>query len=191
MDGGSEITRGLHRFSVQDYHRMGEAGVFHDARVELIDGTIIDMAPIGTARLWTVTRLNRLFAPLMVTRRANVSVQDSIRLNNQCEPEPDVTLLSWTADETFHPGPTDILLVVEVADTSLEKDQSTKAQCYAAAGIRDYWIVNLIDRVVEVHRNPSPDGYRQKTSHSSGPLPLLALADFTITVEEILPTAHP
>lgn len=187
MDGGAEIATVLHRFSVQDYHRMAETGVFDRARVELIRGAIIDMAPIGTPHMWTVTRLTRLLARLMVEERANVAVQGSIRLDLSSEPEPDILLLAWDADETVHPGPEDALLIIEVADSSLAFDRAVKAPLYAGAGVREYWIVNLPERVVEVHRDPGPDGYRHVTTAGSGQLAPVALPDFAVAVADMLP----
>ena len=187
MDGRAEVATTLHRFSVGDYHRMGEAGVFDRLRVELIRGAILDMAPTGTPHVLTVMRLTRLFAPLLVARRADVCVQSSIRLDDRSEPEPDLALLSWDDDRTAHPGPPDVLLVIEVADSTLTFDRATKAPLYAEAGIPEYWIVNLVDRVVEVHRDPAPGGYRDVSRAASGQLALAAVPGFEIAVSETLP----
>ena len=187
MDGGAEIATVLHRFSVQDYHRMAETGVFDHARVELIRGAIIDMAPIGTSHVLTVMLLTEAFAPLLVQKRARISVQNSVRLGAQSEPEPDLVLLAWQAARMDHPTAPDVLLAIEVADTTLSYDRTVKGPLYAAAGIAEYWIVNLPERVVEVHRDPGPDGYRHVTAAGSGQLAPVALPDFAVAVADMLP----
>ena len=189
MDGGQEIGGALHRFSVHDYQRMAEAGLFGiDARVELIRGTVRDLPAIGTPHLWTVNRLTMLFATRLAGR-AIVSVQNSIRILDHSEPEPDVVLLSPTADQTAHPGPADVLLVVEVSDSTISYDRDVKGPLYAEAGIGEYWLVNLPDRAVEVHREPGADGYRQVARATAGILHIAALPSFAIPIKEILPAA--
>lgn len=151
----------LHRFTVDEYHRMAGAGILtEDSRVELIRGRIIDMAPIGAPHLGMVNRLNRLLSALLAGR-AIVSVQNPVRLDDGSEPEPDIAVLRPRDDDyaSATPRADDVLLVIEVADTSLADDRAIKAPLYGESGIAEFWIVNLVENVVEVHRRPEPSGY--------------------------------
>ena len=135
MDGGRTGSK-PHLFAVTDYHRMTEAGVLNeDSRVELIQGQVIDMATIGPTHVRMVNRLTRLLVSL-VGMRGIVSVQNPVRLGNVSEPQPDVTTLHPRMDEddAGTPGPADVLLLIEVADSSLEFDRATKLPLYAGAG---------------------------------------------------------
>lgn len=152
-----------HRITVEQYHLMGEAGVFEpDARVELIEGEVIDMAPIGTRHWSMVTRLNHLLVAA-AGARAIVSVQQSLRLSRNTEPEPDVALLKPRAD--FYAGAlptgTDALLVIEVADTTLEFDLRTKARLYATHGVPEYWVIDVAAGRVHQHRQAQGEHYTQ------------------------------
>jgi len=165
MDGGTTGSR-PHLFTVADYHRMTEAGLFHEnPRVELIQGQIIDMAAIGSPHFGMVNRLTRLLVPL-VRAHGLVSVQNPVRLDPGSEPQPDIAILKPRADdyETGVPGPDDVLLPIEVADTSLDFDRDVKVPLYAQSGIAEYWIVNLPERIVKVHREPT----RATNSYFSG-----------------------
>jgi Uma2 family endonuclease len=151
----------LHRFTVDDFHRMAEAGIFHeDSRVELIKGRIVDMAAIGSAHMVAVNRLTR-FLVTAVGNRGVVSVQNPVRLDRGSEPQPDITILRPGADDLGAPipSPSDVLLLIEVADSSLQEDRDEKAPLYAASGVSEYWIVNLVDHSVEVYRRPEADRY--------------------------------
>lgn len=176
----------VHRFTRDEYYRMAEAGLFRDERVELLDGEIITMSPQLTSHAFTVNRLMYvLIAELGAT--ALVRVQAPIVPNDWSEPEPDITVCQPDADgyKQAHPKADQVLLVIEVADTSLAYDRTRKARAYAASHIPAYWIVNLIDRQVEVFTDPDPttQSYRQQYYASvSDALPLpggsvLPLAD--------------
>jgi Uma2 family endonuclease len=152
------------RFTVDEYYRMAEAGILHeDDRVELIEGEIVEMAPIGSRHAACIKRLIGLFSRQVGQDVATLDVQDPIHLGEHSEPQPDITLLRPRSDSyaVAHPVPEDILLLIEVADTSGEYDRGIKVPLYAQAGIREYWIVGLADEIVEVYRDPSPEGYRQ------------------------------
>ena len=168
-----------HRLTVHDYHRMADAGIFgEDDRIELIDGDLIDMAPIGPGHAAVVNRLNEAFV-LAYASRAIVSIQNPIRLDESSEPQPDVAILRRRADfyaTGGHPGLADILLLVEAADSSLRFDKTVKLPLYARAGIAELWIVDLKRRVLDAHRVPAGDGYREKTKHRTGEELALALA---------------
>ncbi|HVC35036.1 MAG TPA: Uma2 family endonuclease [Chloroflexota bacterium] len=150
------------RFTVDEYSLMAEAGILkEDDRVELIEGEIVQMSPIGRFHVGIVIRLNHLF----VTRLgdvAQVSVQNPVHLHEYSEPEPDVALLVPRADfyTSALPTPADVLLLVEVADSSIEFDREVKIPLYARAGIREVWLVDLNAGAVSVFREPSADGYR-------------------------------
>ncbi len=162
MDGGATATR-PHQFTVADYHRMAAAGILdEDSRVELIRGQIVDMAPIGAPHLNMVNRLTRLL-PAILGDLGVLSVQNPVRLDDGSEPQPDVAVLKPRPEEyeTATPRAADVLLVIEVAETSLDDDRAVKAPLYAGSGIPEYWIVNIVDRVVEVYRQPENGRYLQ------------------------------
>ena len=145
-------------FTVEEYEQLGRAGILgEDEHVELIEGRIVEMNPIGTEHIWSVNRLNGILAsrPGIV-----VSVQNPLRLGDRSEPEPDLVVLRADAAQDRTPSPRDTLLVIEVADTSLEYDRQTKGPLYARAGIPELWIVDLAGARIELHREPSSDGYR-------------------------------
>lgn len=179
------------RFTVDEYYRMGEAGIFgEDDRVELIDGQIYVMSPIGSEHATCVRRLTRFFIR-EAEPQALVSAQHPIRLDNASEPEPDLALLHPREDDyaTRHPRPRDVFLLVEVAETSLSFDQEVKRPLYAEAGIPEYWIVDLEADTIHVYRDPSDDRY---TAHDTyGPddeLDCSSLPTLTpIAASDILP----
>jgi Uma2 family endonuclease len=154
-----QVTRW--RFTVHDYHRMGEAGILHeDDRVELIEGEIVEMAAIGTRHFSCVNRLNRLLV-MGVGEEAVVSVQNPVRLNEHTEPQPDLTVIRPRDYRESLPEPEDVLLLIEVSDTTLAYDRGIKLPLYARAGIREVWIVNLSTETIECYTEPSADGYRR------------------------------
>jgi Uma2 family endonuclease len=159
-----------HRFNVGEYYRMAETGVLRpDARVELLDGEIIDMSPIGPFHGGVVKRLNKLFSR-MAKDRWLVSTQDPVRLDDHSEPEPDLMLLKHMADDytSRHPKPEDVFLLIEVSDSTLVFDREEKLPAYGRAGIAEVWIVNLVDETVEVYREPNFGGYSAKTVLRAG-----------------------
>jgi Uma2 family endonuclease len=167
-----------HRLDVDEYYRMGEAGIFGDRRIELIDGDIIDMAPIGQGHESAVGGLNEALV-LACAGRAIVWPQNSLRLNRWNVPQPDFAVLRRRPDfyrTGERPGPADVLLLVEVADTSLKFDREVKLPLYARAGIPELWIVDVKQRSLDAYRNPAGDGYAETTTHHSGEMLALALA---------------
>jgi Uma2 family endonuclease len=149
-------------FTVREFHRMAEAGVFsEDDRVELLAGEIVEMTPIGSRHAACVKRLNAMLSSC-VGMSLIVSVQDPIELGDHSEPQPDLAVLRFRPDfyRDAHPGPADVVLVVEVADTSAETDRVDKVPLYARAGIPEVWLVDLGSRLVDVYRQPSPGAYR-------------------------------
>jgi len=187
MDGAVTGSR-PHLFKVADFYRMAEAGLFDATpRVELIRGQIIDMPAIGAPHFRMVNRLNRLLVPL-IGARGIVSVQNPVRLDYGSEPQPDVTILRPRMDEedAGMPGPADVLLLIEVADSSLGFDRGTKLPLYAEAGISEFWIVNLQERAIEVHRDPEGDRYARVRRAAFGePLDILLLPGLTLPTVEL------
>lgn len=187
IDNTPPLTR--HRLSVADYYRMAEAGVLApDARVELIDGEIIDMAPIGTRHGSAVKRLLALLTSALGSR-VIVAVQDPLRLSDLSEPEPDLMLLKPRADfyADAHPSAADVLLLIEVADTSARYDREIKLPLYARHGVPEVWIVDLQARLLCLYREPAGDAYTQaSTTASPGLTPIAALPGVEIDLAQIL-----
>jgi Uma2 family endonuclease len=156
----AEITD-THRFSVEDYHRMAEAGVFEEQRVELLYGKIVDMSPIKSNHAGSVNQLIRHFSMYLPKDDFLFTAQNPIHLDDYSEPEPDLSVLKYRADlyARSHPRPDEVVLLVEVADTSLDKDRDIKLPLYASHAIPEVWIVNLKDTQIERYRSPSPKGY--------------------------------
>ena len=163
-------VRTQHRFTVKDYYRMAETGVLPpDARVELLDGRIIDMSPIGPFHGGVTKYLNQHFSAA-ANGRWITQVQDPVHLDDHSEPEPDLALLKPVADfyRRRHPQPEDVLLLVEVSDSTLELDQEDKIPAYGRAGIAEVWIVNLNELTVEIYREPNFTGFSSKTVLRAG-----------------------
>jgi len=151
-----------HPISVEEYLRMGEGNVFApDARLELIEGEIIEMAPIGSPHAGTVAILTRLFGRA-ARDAAVVWVQNPVRMGERSMPQPDVVLLKPRADmyTRSHPSAADVLLLIEVSDATLRFDVSTKVPLYAHAGVVETWVVDIENARVQVFRDPGADGYR-------------------------------
>jgi Uma2 family endonuclease len=149
--------------TVSEYYSMAESGTLSpDERVELIEGEIYRMAPIGNRHVICVNRLTRCFAILGATEQAILSVQNPVRLSNLSEPQPDLVLFRWIADfySAAPASPTDVLLLVEVADTSLDFDQRLKLPLYARNGVPEVWIVDLPGSCIEIHRSPQDGRFR-------------------------------
>jgi Uma2 family endonuclease len=156
----TEVSKRL--FTVEEYHRMGEAGIIHeDDRVELIDGEIIQMSPIGHHHFVSVTRATTFFIQAF-GNRAVVSPQNPVRLSDWTEPQPDLVVFKPRAD--FYAKkkctPEDVLFVVEVADTTLSYDRNIKVPRFAKAGIPEVWIEDLGHALLHVYRNPVGEAYQ-------------------------------
>lgn len=184
---GAEMTR--HRFTVAEYLRMAEVDLLgEDSRVELIWGEIVEMSAIYIAHTSTVKRLISLLTK-QLGERIILGVQDPIQLSNDSLPQPDIAVLR--PQDNFYserqPGPDDILLLIEVADSSLRYDRRVKSKLYGEAGITEYWIVNLPERRIEVYREPQLDGYRTVTRYAPGEmLSPLAFSEVVLNVDDIL-----
>jgi len=178
------------RFTVSEYHRMAEAGILgEDDPVELIDGQIYVMSPIGSQHTACVDRLTRLFI-LALHNQVLVRTQNPILLAPDSEPEPDVALLT-PRDDAYaarHPRPDEVMLVVEVSGSSLEFDQTTKLPLYAQAGIPEVWIVALQADQIHIYCEPSASGYAEHTTCERGDtMTIQAVPDVSpFAVEDVL-----
>ncbi|HET7879254.1 MAG TPA: Uma2 family endonuclease [Acetobacteraceae bacterium] len=161
--------------TVEEYHRMGEAGILtEDDRVELIEGELVALAPIGSEHIAATNALNRLLV-LAVGEHGIVSVGNPVRLSRHSEPQPDFTVLRPRDDyKRMTPRPEDTVLAVEVANISLEYDRTVKLALYASSGIPEVWIVNLAAEEVEIYRAPVRDRYTACTR---------AMRSDTLTIE--------
>ena len=179
----------LRLFTADEYEKMAEAGILHDDHVELIAGRILEMSPKGIGHAVSTNRATRCFLAKLGDRGV-VRSQDPIRLNDASEPEPDLVLAKPHPKEyaDHHPTPSEILLVLEVADSSLTYDRNAKSRLYSTAGIPQFLILNLKAREMEDHRAPSPDGYRSKeTYRADESFTLVPFPDVSISVLELLP----
>ena len=159
-----------HRLDVHAYDRMAEVGLLEpDARVELIEGEIVDMVPIGVGHGGATTGLTNILA-VAAAGRALVTAGGPLRLSDDSEPQPDVMLVRPRADfyRTAHPVPADVLLVIEVSESSLRFDRTVKLPLCARHGIPEYWIANLVEGVVEVYRDPEGEVWRATTRAGRG-----------------------
>lgn len=169
--------------SVSEYHKMGEVGILSEEdKVELLNGEIIYMSPINNKHSSHVRRLTALLYEL-IGKKATLLVQDPITIPNFSEPEPDITIAKLDANfyDTKNPLPKDIYILIEVSDSTLEKDRITKLPIYASAKIKEYWIVNLVDNCVEVYSNPSKDNYTKKSTFYVNDE--IALTDFDLVIK--------
>ena len=177
------------KFTVEEFVRMGEAGIFEpDGRVELIDGVIFEMAPIGKPH---GARISIVLQELMdkIPRNIMKYSQSTIRLSDGSGPEPDIALLTPEAslDRENIPRPEDILLIIEIADSTLPRDRREKARRYAQSGIPELWIFVLADDEIEVHRQPTPEGYADVQRYRRGDtLTIQALPGVWLAVDELL-----
>jgi Uma2 family endonuclease len=177
-----------HRYSVADFYRMGEAGILPpDSREELIDGVIFDVPRPSPLHAATVTRLNAIFQRA-AGDEASVGVHLPVRLSEFSEPQPDVSLLKSRDDfySEHHPGPVDVLLIVEVADSTLRFDRDTRVPLYAVHGIAEMWLVDLIGRRLVRHRAPTQGIYTLVDEPDLGtPLDLAALPGVTVDLKPL------
>ena len=180
------------KFTVDEYYRMAEVGILRpDERVELIDGEIILMAPIGEPHAVGVDNLNLPFAEV-ARGRFVVRVQGPVRLGSGSELIPDVVLLRMRQAGYIsgHPGPDDVLLVIEVSDSTLAYDRGTKLNLYANANIPETWIMNLPEDCIESFTEPGPDGYSRHTVYQRGDrISPSTISGVEFAVEDLLPPA--
>ncbi len=182
-------TATRHAFSVDEWHRMG-ALFDEDARVELVEGDVLELTPIGERHALTVTRLNRLFSA-RVGDLAVVSVQNPVILDQHSELQPDLALLVPPLERyRSHPTAADLYLVIEVADTSLVHDRDRKAALYGGAGVPETWVVDLAGEIVIVLTEPDRSGVRgyrvEQRIGRGGMLGVGALPGLALSVDQVL-----
>lgn len=174
------VVPARHLFDVDEWDRLGELGFFgEDDRVELVEGEIVDMSPIGDWHASCVNRLNRIL-DRQVGDAAIVQVQGPVRLSRHSEPLPDIALLRYRPDfySSAKPGPDDVLLLVEVSDSTASYDLGRKAQLYSLHGVAEYWVVDLAAGCAHVFSGPGPKGFRSSTAVRPG----------TVLTPQLLPT---
>jgi len=179
------------RFRVEDFRKMTEVGILpEESGWEIIDGYLIDKMSIGSKHAGTVKILNRILT-IWAEKNAIVSVQDPIHIDEYNEPEPDIALLKPREDfyTKSHPTPSDVLLLIEVSDSTVEHDRETKKTLYAEAGIAEFWLINLKNKTIEVYTQPKNSSYYSARILESGEtIESAAIENLTLTVEEILGT---
>ena len=178
-----------HLTNLVEWQKMGEAGIFPpQSRLELINGEILEMAPIGSHHASHLMRINKLFSGL-IQESALISAQNPVQLGDLSEPEPDFMLLHPRSDfySENHPVAKDVFLLIEVADRSLKFDQNKKLRLYALHNIAEYWVLNINDACLEVYRQPFNGQYAEKTTLRSGDKIILSqLQNISIEVADIL-----
>ena len=185
-----DFTRPLkHLTNLDEWRRMGEANIFPPgSRVELINGEILDMAPIGSYHAGHLKRINHVFSKI-IPGNLITSVQDPLQLGDLSEHEPDFMLLKPHEDfyTSRHPIADDVLLLIEVADSSLRFDQNEKLRLYALHGVPEYWLLNLNDNCFEVYRKPNGESYAEKTTlHAGDSVTLSQLPEIAVQMSNIL-----
>jgi len=180
----------LRKWTVKEYQKLGEMGFFHpEERVELISGNIIKMSAKGTAHTSALGRTDRLLQNLF-GNLAWVRMQDPIALDDNSEPEPDIALVRIDPLDyaTHHPTPSEVYLIIEVADSSLTFDREIKAKAYARSGITDYWVLNVNERQLHVFREPAENGYQSELIlGENGSISPLQFPTVNIAIQAMLP----
>ena len=181
-----EVRR--HRFTVEEYARMGVAGIFlEDDRVELIDGDVYEMTPIGPTHAGVVDDLTELLVSRLAGK-AKVRIQNPIRLGRHTEPQPDLVVARLRSSHYTdrHPESDEVLLVIEVADSSLRYDREAKLPLYAKAGIPEAWLVDVTARTITVHTEPGADGYAVEQALERGQeVVSSSVVDLRLSVDKI------
>jgi Uma2 family endonuclease len=177
-----------HRITVDEYYRMAEVGLLAPgARVELIEGEVFDMAPIGISHAYVVDALNQLLFRA-VGDRAVVAVQRPLRLDVRSEPQPDLALLRAPLNRYAkrHPAAQDVLLLIEVCDTSLRYDREIKVPLYARHAIPEVWLIDVATRQVHCLRQPTGERYKETTTVERGAIAPMALPDTHLDIAELM-----
>ena len=160
----------LHKFTTKQYQLMYESGVFAESdRYELINGEIREMSPIGIKHAVCVTRLSTLFTNRLINK-AVIWAQNPILLSDYSQPQPDLAILKWRDDfyASALPTPDDILLIIEVADSTIAYDREVKSPLYAANGIPEMWLFDVNQQIIEGYSQPSPSGYKRIQCYKQG-----------------------
>ncbi len=177
------------RFTVEEFHKMTEAGILpEESGWEIIDGYIVDKMSIGSKHAGTVKRLSEMLRDL-TRSQAIVSIQDPVHIDKYNEPEPDIALLKRRDDfyTESHPMPDDVLLLIEISDSTVETDRTVKKTLYAEAGIEEFWLVNLQENTIECYSSPKNGSYRLAQIFETGEtVASKKIENLVLQVEEIL-----
>ena len=180
----------LRLWTVDEYHKMAEAGIFEPSeRVELLEGKIIWMVAKGIAHRSAVGRTYKLLEN-RIGHKACIAIQDPVKLNQRSEPEPDIAVVKIDPLDyaDHHPTPSEVYLIIEVADSSLKLDCETKAKAYSLAGIKDYWVLDVVKRELHIFRNPTQNGYESEIIiGENGIVSALEFPDLQIRLSDMLP----
>ena len=184
---GPKALRPLRR---TEYDQLVEAGAFADERLELLRGSLVSMSPQGVSHSFIVRELHELLL-IALRGKAKVLCQMPIALSDDSEPEPDVAVVPLSLDNYAHAHPSKVLLIVEVADSSLWRDARIKARLYAECGVPEFWLFDVESRSVRVHRGPSADGWTTTEEHgAAAALRPLAFPEVEVKVSAVLPPAE-
>jgi Uma2 family endonuclease len=177
-----------HRFTVDDYHHMFEAGILQEEdRVELLDGEILEMSAVDAIHAASVNRVSRILQR-QLGEHSIISVQNPVRINDASEPQPDIAVLRWRDDfyAEQHPTPADVMLLIEVANTSLVYDRTKKLPLYAAAAIPEVWLIDVQHRTIEQYALPINGQYSERNVRNRGMvLQSVTLPDFSLSLEQL------
>ncbi|MTJ10225.1 Uma2 family endonuclease [Anabaena sp. UHCC 0204] len=186
----TETNLQLRLWTVEEYHRMNDAGIFApDERVELLEGKILCKSVKTTAHRSATGRINYVLKKRL-ENRALICVQDPVKLNERSEPEPDISVVKIDPLEyaDHHPTPSEVYLIIEVADSSLKLDCETKAQAYSLAGIKDYWVLDVVKRELHIFRNQTQNGYESQVIFGeTETVSPLEFPDLQICLSDMLP----
>jgi Uma2 family endonuclease len=186
----TETNLQLRLWTVEEYHRMAEAGIFApDERVELLEGKILCKSAKSTAHRSTTGRIDYLLKKRL-EKIALICVQDPVKLNDRSEPESDISVVKIDPLDyaDHHPTPSEVYLIIEVADSSLKFDCEIKAQAYSLAGIKDYWVLDVVKRELYIFRNPTQTGYEsQVIIGEDATVSPLEFPDLQIRLSDMLP----
>ena len=178
------------KFTVDEYHTMIQSGILHeDDRVELLEGEIVEMSPISSKHAGCLKRLVEFFSILLVHKKAHLGVQDPVSISKTSEPQPDLSLLKYRkmAYSDRHPRPDEIYLLIEISESSRSTDREIKLPLYAKEKIREVWLVDLINEVVERYLEPKGGAYQRIEKYVSGQeISPQAFPDFRLAVKDIL-----
>ena len=180
----TEVMKRL--INVDEYYKMAEVGILKPGdRVELINGEIYEMSPIGSKHGSVVKKLAMILNEIL-KGQVVIGIQDPVRLDESNEPEPDISILKYRADfySQAHPGPLDLLAIIEVADSSLRHDRQVKLPLYAFYGVPEYWIIDITTKQITVHLGPVGNGYSSQRKFGIGDE--IILLGKTIVVSDLL-----